>query len=184
MDVGGLLLILLTATVFAIAGVVYSRRLAGTLEEFVVTRNRLGLGAGAATLIASGMGAWVLFSPAEATVTAGVLALVGYALGGGLALCAFIWLGTRLRRVMPRGHALTEYVLLRFGRGMYLFVLIVMVFYMGVYLAAELTGIALAARMVFDVPVGVTVAAVCVGTLAYTAIGGFPASVFTDRLQT
>ncbi len=183
MEYTGLVLILVTAAFFSAAGVIYAKRVGTTLETFVVYRNRFGLMTSAATLIASGMGAWILFAPAEATVSAGITALVGYALGSGAALMIFIWLGVRLRRLMPQGHALTEYVLHRFGTAMYVFVLIVMVFYMAVYLAAELTGVALAARMVFGVPLVVTASAVGLGTLLYTAIGGFPASVFTDRLQ-
>ena len=183
MEATGLVIILLTAAVFSAAGVVYARRVGTTLETFVVARNTLGLTAAAATLIASGMGAWILFSPAEATVSAGILGLIGYALGSGSAMLIFMWVGVRLRRLMPQGHALTEYVLHRFGAPMYVFVLVVMVFYMGVYLAAELSGMAMAAHMVFNVPLAATAGVIGLGTLAYTAIGGFPASVFTDRLQ-
>ena len=47
---------------------------------------------------------------------------------------------------MPRGHSLNEYVLHRFGNAMYLLTLGIIVFYMFVYLTAELTAIAKSRR--------------------------------------
>ena len=66
----------------------------------------------------------------------------------------------RMRRLMPQGHSLTEYAWFRFGKAMYVFTLGVMVFYMFIFLSAELTGTALALRLVADIPLGVTAAAV------------------------
>jgi Na+/proline symporter len=184
MTSAGIVLIVLTALAFSAAGVVYARRRRPTLDEFITARNSLGVGAAAATLVASGMGAWILFSPAEAAVVGGVSAMIGYGLGSAGALLIFVAVGVRLRRLVSQGHTLTEYVLGRLGKPMYAVVLLTMVFYMAVYLAAELTGIALAAQMTYGVPLIVTASVIGVGTLAYTATGGLPASVFTDRIQT
>lgn len=180
----GIAIILLTALAFSAAGVLYARRHRPTVDEFLTARNTLGVGAAAATLVASGMGAWILFSPAEAAVVGGVPAMIGYALGSAGALVVFVAVGLRLRRLAPQGRTLAEYVLTRLGKPMYAVVLVTMLAYMSVYLAAELTAIALAAQMTYGVPVVVTAIAVGVGTVLYTAAGGLPASVFTDRLQT
>jgi len=110
--------------------------------------------------------------------------MLGYGLGSAGALAIFVAVGVRLRRVNPNGRTLPEYVLLRLGKPMYAVVMLTMVFYMAVYLAAELTGIALAAQMTYGVPLAVTASVIGLGTVAYTATGGLPASVFTDRVQT
>jgi sodium/pantothenate symporter len=177
-------LLFLVAAGFAAAGIAYSSRFIGSLEDYITARSSLGAAATAATLVASGMGAWILFSPAEAATWGGLPAIAGYALGAAAPLLVFIPLGRRLRRLMPEGHTLTEYVRHRYGRGMYLFTLLVISFYMFIFLAAELTGMALIASLVAGVPLWVTALIVMTATLAYTAYGGLKASIFTDTVQT
>jgi Na+/proline symporter len=67
---------------------------------------------------------------------------------------------------------------------MYGITLVVMVFYMFVFLAAEVTGMALIANLVAGVPLWATALIVVAATLAYTAYGGLRASIFTDGVQT
>lgn len=176
--------LLAVALVFAVAGVAYSRRAIGGLEDYITARGSMGGTATAATLVASGMGAWILFGPVEAATWGGLPAISGYALGSALPLLAFIALGRRLRRLMPEGHTLTEYVFHRYGRGMYALTLFVTVFYMFVFLAAEITGMALIASLVAGVPLWTTALIVLAATLAYTTYGGLRASIFTDKVQT
>jgi sodium/pantothenate symporter len=184
MDKGTVLVFLLFAALgFAGAGVVYSRRAVGSLEDYITSRNSVGTVATAMTLVASGMGAWILFSPAEAATWGGLPAILGYALGAAAPLLAFIPLGRRIRQVMPEGHTLTEYVFHRYGRGMYLFTLAVILFYMFIFLAAEITGMALIASLIAGIPLWVTALVVIGATLAYTTYGGLRASIFTDVVQ-
>ena len=58
-----------------------------------------------------------------------------------------------------------------------------MLFYMFIYLAAEITGMALIAHLVAGVPLWVTAVMVLAATLAYTTYGGLRASIFTDGVQ-
>ena len=172
-----------TAAIFVAAGVVYVRRRALSVEDYLVSRNTAGLGLATATLVASGMGAWILFSPAETGTWAGMAGIVGYAIGAAAPFVAFILLGPRMRQLMPEGHSLTEYVWHRFGPVMYVFILCVVVFYMLVFLSAELTGISLAFELIGDTPLALTALIVGLLTVAYTAYGGMRASLFTDRIQ-
>ena len=66
---------------------------------------------------------------------------------------------------------------------MYAFTLAVIVFYMFVFLSAELTGIAEAVRVLADTPLWTTALIVGLLTVAYTAYGGIRASIFTDGIQ-
>jgi Na+/proline symporter len=166
-------------------GIWYSRGRVDTVEEYISARNSTGAGATTATLIASGMGAWILFSPAEAGAAfGGVAAVVGYGLGSATPLVVYVRLGPRIRELMPEGHTLTEYALARYGRAMYAYVLVVSVLYMFVFLAAEMTGIAGALSLVAGVPGWQTATLVGVFVLAYTGYGGLVASIFTDTVQT
>lgn len=178
-----LLMLLGIAALFVGAGLIYARKRVSDLEDFITARGSVGTVSAAATLVASGLGAWILFSPAEAGTWGGLPAVLGYALGAGAPFVTFIPLGQRIRRLMPSGHTLTEFVWYRYGYGMYIFTLLVMLFYMFVFLAAEVTGMALMVSLVADVPLWVTAAVVLASTLAYTAYGGLRASIYTDALQ-
>ena len=176
-------IVVVAAVAFVAAGVLSVRRYRLNIEEYLVARSSARAPVATATLVASVIGAWILFSPAEAGTWAGIIALIGYGIGQAAPLAAFVVLGPRMRRLMPDGHSLTEYVWHRFGPAMYVFALIVILFYMFIFLSAELTGFALAFNIVADTPLGVTAVIVGVLTVAYTAYGGIRASIFTDRIQ-
>ncbi len=178
--------IFLTVGIFTLLAVLYVYHTRGkysTVDAFLTARGTLGSWASAATVFASIMGAWILFTPAEAGTWGGVVAFTGYAVAQALAIIAFAVLGPRMRRVAPHGSSLVEFVYYRFGGPMYAVTLMVGVFYMAVFLCAELTGIALAVNMVAGLPLWLTAVLVGGGTLAYTAYGGIRGSIFTDSVQ-
>lgn len=180
-----LLLTIGVLTVFTALGIIYSRSRVHTVEDLISARNTTGRGATTATLIASMMGAWILFSPAEAGAAfGGIAAITGYAVGSAVPLLLFIAIGTRVRYLIPNGHTLTEYVYVRYGRLMYTYVLIVTVFYMFIFLAAEMTGIAGALGLIAGVPAWQTALLIGGFVIVYTTYGGLVASIFTDTIQT
>lgn len=171
------------AAAFAIAGMAYARRYRGNLEEYIVARNSQGSVATIMTLLASSLGAWILFSPAQAATWGGLAAVIGYALGSMSPRLAMIPLGRRMRELMPNGHSLTEFLIARYGRPMYWLTLLIMVFYMFIALTAELTAIGKLVQLLAPVPLWVSAAIVMVATLIYTTYGGLRASIFTDKMQ-
>lgn len=175
----------LTVVAFTGVGLLAARGRVRTLEDFVSARGSAGRGTLSATVIASMMGAWILFSPAEAGAAFGGLpAIMGYAIGSAIPLLLFVPVGLRIREVMPAGHSLTEFAYARFGNWMYLFVLAVSVFYMFIFLAAEMTGITGALALVAGVPQWQTALLIGGFVLVYTAYGGLVASIVTDTVQT
>src|SRR6056297_1957446 len=171
--------------VFTGVGLLAARGRIDSVEAYISARDSAGSGTLAATVIASMMGVWILLSPAEAGAAFGGLpAVLGYAIGSAIPVLLFIPVGARIREVMPAGHSLTEFAYARFGSGMYLLVLLVSVFYMFIFLAAEMTGIAGALALVADVPLWQTSLLIGGFVLVYTTYGGLLASIVTDTVQT
>jgi len=175
--------VILFSAGFAAAGMLYVRRVRHTLEDYVVARNTQGACATLLTLLASSLGAWILFSPPQAAAWGGLAAVIGYALGSMAPLIAMMFLGKRMRELMPRGHSLTEFLIARYGRPMYALALLVMLFYMFISMTAEITAMAKLVTLLAPVPLWLTAAIVMGFTLMYAAWGGLSASIFTDKIQ-
>lgn len=170
--------------VFTSAALWYSKGRIDSIEDYISARNSTDRGPMTATLVASVMGIWILLAPPEAGAAfGGIAAVTGYAVGEALPMLAFATLGPRIRELIPEGHSLTEYALVRYGPVMYGFVLLVSLFYMFIFLAAELTGITSALQLVAGVPRWQTAVLVGGFVLVYTGYGGLRASIFTDTLQ-
>ncbi|GAB4458313.1 MAG: hypothetical protein OHK0037_01980 [Elainellaceae cyanobacterium] len=178
-----LLVTLATAGGFALLGLVRASQQTMSLEDYMVSRNRFGPWMSFATVVASALGVWILFSPPQVGASSGIAGIVGYCLGSAAPLALFTQIGPRLRQILPNGHSLNEFVLYRFGNAMYLLALGVIVFYMFIYLAAELTAIAKAVQILADVPLGWTALVVITATFFYTTYGGLGATIFTDAIQ-
>lgn len=171
------------AALFAAIGIAFSARHPGSLEDYTVARNSQTTSGTLLTLLATSLGAWILFSPAQAATWGGLAAVIGYAAGAMSPRFIMIPLGKRMREVAPSGHTLTEFVSLRYGRTMYVLVLLIMLFYMVITLIAEVTAVAKLVALLAPVPLWVTACIVMVTTLLYTAYGGLRASIFTDKVQ-
>src|SRR5690606_17055024 len=141
---------------FALSGMLYSRHEGSSLEDYVVARNSQNTVATILTLLATSLGAWILFAPAQAATWGGLAAIIGYGLGAASPRWLMIPLGRRMRELIPQGHTLTEFVMLRYGRTMYGLVLLIVLFYMFITLTAEITAIAKLVQLLAPVPLGWT----------------------------
>jgi Na+/proline symporter len=178
-----ILVTLVTAGVFALLGLLHASQQTINLEDYMVSRNRFGDWMSFGTIMAAALGVWILFSPPEVGATSGIAGILGYCVGSAAPPALFTKIGTRLRQLMPNGHSLNEFVLYRFGNAMYVLTLLIIVFYMFIYLAAELTAIAKAVQIMADVPLGWTALVVIAATFIYTTYGGLGATIFTDVVQ-
>ncbi|MPY94125.1 MAG: sodium:solute symporter [Acidimicrobiia bacterium] len=176
--------LLATLALFAVVGVTGRARPAGR-DDYLAARGSQRAVPLALSLYASGMGVWILFTPPIVAAFGGVLGAVAYALAAASPLVAFGVLGPRVRRSVPAGITLTDWVRLRFGRPFQAYVAVVAVFYMFMFVTAELTAIGqvltLPAFGAAEAWIGVVGTAAM--TAAYTAYGGLPASLRTDRWQ-
>ena len=110
-----LLLIIVVSLLFVVIGILYSRK-HQSLSNYLTAGRNVETTALTTSLVASALGAWILFGPASAATWGGIGSVIGYSLGTAFPMIAFIFLGTKIRKVFPRGHALTEFIHYKFGK--------------------------------------------------------------------
>ena len=154
-----------------------------SISSYLAADRSIGRKSLTASLTASCFGVWILIGPSEAATWGGLGAVIGYAFGQALPFLAFIIIGKRMRKIMPDGNSLTQFVLIRFGEAMFKLVLALSIFYMFVYLCAEVTAIAKITNLISGFPLWQTSLLIIVTTLSYTLYGGLRASIFTDKFQ-
>ncbi len=180
----GIITLLLACSVFLILAIAYAwRRRRQSVEDYTVSRNHAPANVGIATLVASMFGTWVLLSPGETGANFGIISLVGYALGMAGIPVMFMFVGPRIRRLMPNGHSVTEYVKHRFGIIPFVAIFMVIIFVIGIFITAEMTAITAAVTILTGSPAWATAVAVGLVVFAYTAYGGLRVSIYTDRIQ-
>jgi len=153
-------------------------------DNWYSARNSQGFVSVGLSCFASSMGAWVLFAAPE--VGAGPArwwGVVGYAVASTLPFGVFCVVGPIIRQRFPDGFCLLDWVHDRFGRATQVYVGLCSVFYMWIYLVAELTSMGNLIRDFSGLDPMYALLPVSLTTMAYTMIGGLTASIWTDRVQ-
>ena len=175
-------LIIGVSFLFALIGISYSRKNKG-LQNYLTAGRNVGVISLTTSLVASALGAWILFGPASAATWGGIGSVIGYSLGAAFPMIALIFLGTKVRKNFSRGNTLTEFIYLKFGKNLFKLILILTIFYMFIFLCAEVTAITILVNYISGIPLWQTATVVIVSTLIYTLYGGLRASILTDNLQ-
>ncbi len=136
-----------------------------------------------ASLTASALGAWILFGPASAATWGGIGAVIGYALGTAAPMLFLYNFGPKIRKEFPNSLTLTEFIKKRFGTGILKICLFLILFYLTIFLIAEVTAIAALLKYTSQVPLWVTAAITLIICLLYILRGGFKLSIITDKYQ-
>ena len=136
-----------------------------------------------ASLTASGLGAWILFGPASAATWGGIGAVIGYALGTAAPMLFLYNFGPKIRKEFPNGLSLTEFIKKRFGKDILKISLFLILFYLTIFLIAEVTAIASLLNFISKVPLWMTAGATLIICLMYILRGGFKLSIITDKYQ-
>ena len=139
---------------------------------------RIGL-----SLFASGMGIWILFGPSEVGYYGGFWDVVGYAVSAATPFLLLAYVGPMIRKRLPSGVTLADYVRIRLGRPMQVYVGLISIFYMFTFLFAEFTAIGKAMETLSEMEPLIPMAMVGIVTAGYISRGGLPASLATDRVQ-
>ena len=176
------ILIIVISLIFALIGIFYSRKHQSLSNYLAAERNVETLSL-TTSLVASALGAWILFGPASAATWGGIGSVIGYSLGTAFPMIALIYLGTKIRKVFPKGLALTEFIYHRFGKNIFKLVLLLTIFYMFIFLCAEVTAVAMLVKYISGTPLWLTASLIIVTTLIYILYGGLRASILTDNFQ-
>ncbi len=136
-----------------------------------------------ASLTASALGAWILFGPSSAATWGGIGAVIGYALGTAAPMMFLYNFGPKIRKEFPNGLSLTEFIKKRFSLGILKICLFLILFYLTIFLIAEVTAIASLLYFMSKVPLWITSGITLIICLLYILRGGFKLSIITDKYQ-
>ena len=175
-------LVIIISLIFAILGLYYSKKFKG-INNYLTANRNVGLFSLTTSLVASALGAWILFGPASAATWGGIGAVIGYALGTAFPMIFLIYLGKKIRKEFPKGSSLIEYMRRKFGKSLFKLILLMTIFYMFIFLCAEVTAVAILINYISGTELWITALIVLIATLTYTLYGGLRASIFTDNIQ-
>jgi Na+/proline symporter len=175
-------LVIVISLIFAVLGVYHSKKFQG-INNYLTANRNVGLFSLTTSLVASALGAWVLFGPAAAATWGGIGSVIGYALGTAFPMIFLIYLGKKIRNEFSKGSSLIEFMRKKFGKSLFKLILLMTIFYMFVFLCAEVTAIAVLINYISGTELWITALIVLLTTLSYTLYGGLRASIFTDNIQ-
>ena len=136
-----LTLVIVISLIFTFIGLIYSKKYRG-LNNYLTANRSVGLFSLSTSLVASALGAWILFGPAAAATWGGVGAVIGYALGTAFPMIFLVFLGKKIRTEFPKGSSLIEFMRKKFGKSLFKLILLMTIFYMFIFLCAEVTAVA------------------------------------------
>jgi len=177
-----LILVITICLIFTLVGLIYSKKYQG-INNYLTANRNIGVFSLTTSLIASALGAWILFGPASAATWGGIGAVIGYTLGTAFPMIFLISLGKKIRNEFPKGSTLIEFLRKRFGKSLFKLILLMTIFYMFVFLCAEVTAVAILINYISGTELWITALIILIATLVYTLYGGLRASIFTDNIQ-
>jgi len=177
-----ILLILVLSGIFVILGIFYSKKYQG-LNNYLVANRSIETFSLTSSFVSSALGAWILFGPASAATWGGIGAVIGYTLGAAFPLFILIYLGQKFRKFYPKGKTLIEVVRIRFGKKLFKLILFLSIFYMTIFLIAEVTAVSILVKYISGTDLWITALVIIISSLIYTLYGGLRASIFTDNIQ-
>ena len=175
-------LVIVISLIFTVLGLYHSNKFKG-INNYLTANRNIGLFSLTTSLVASALGAWILFGPAAAATWGGIGAVIGYALGTAFPMIFLIYLGKKIRTEFPKGSSLIEFMRKKFGKSLFKLILFMTIFYMFIFLCAEVTAVAVLINYISGTELWVTALIVLFATLTYTLYGGLRASIFTDNIQ-
>jgi Na+/proline symporter len=170
------------STLFLFIGIFYSRKKV-SLNTYLVSDRKEGIFSLSATLIASSLGAWILFGPPTAATWGGFGSVIGYAVGTAFPMILLIFFGKKIRLLLPKGKSLTELVLKKFGKNLFILIFSLMIFYLFIFLCAEVTAISKLIYYISGLNILISASIILFFTLTYVLFGGLKSTIRSDRIQ-
>ncbi len=178
-----LIITIVVGTFFIALGYINLKKISDNKKSYIIGDRNENIFSLTTSLSASALGAWILFGPASAATWGGIGAVIGYALGTAAPMLFLLNFGPKIRREFPNGMSLTEFVKRRFGTGILKIILILILFYLTIFLIAEVTAIAFLLNLISKTPLWLTSGLTLIICLLYILRGGFKLSIITDKYQ-
>ena len=178
-----LIITLIVGVFFVALGYINSKKFPANNKSHIIGDRNEGIFSLTTSLSASALGAWILFGPASAATWGGIGAVLGYALGTAAPMLFLLNFGPKIRKEFPDGMSLTDFVKKRFGLGIFKIILFLILFYLTIFLIAEVTAIAFLLNLISRTPLWVTAGLTLIICLLYILKGGFKLSIITDKYQ-
>ncbi len=177
-----LTVIVIIGIFFIVLGYLNSKKIFNN-KNYIVGNRDESIFSLTASLTASALGAWILFGPASAATWGGIGAVIGYATGTAAPMLFLYNFGPKIRKEFPKGLSLTEFIKKRFGIGILKISLFLILFYLTIFLIAEITAIASLLNFISKIPLWITAGITLIICLLYILKGGFKLSIITDKFQ-
>src|SRR5210317_213202 len=120
-------LVIVISLIFTVLGLYHSNKFKG-INNYLTANRNIGLFSLTTSLVASALGAWILFGPAAAATWGGIGAVIGYALGTAFPMIFLIYLGKKIRTEFPKGSSLIEFMRKKFGKNIFKLILLMTIF--------------------------------------------------------
>jgi urea-proton symporter len=177
----GWFLVAVLAATWIILGILFGKK-AKNLEGYMLAGRKVGLALGTATAMATWITSNTTMLAPQFALQLGIWGIIAYSTAS-FGLLLFAPMAKRIRQLMPNGFTSGDFVRLRYGKGAWLFFLVISIFYSLTWLVSMgmAGGILLHAIAGISYAKGMSVLVfVCV---AYTLFGGLYAVIGTDFIQ-
>ena len=124
-----LTLVIIISLLFVIFGIYHSKKFQG-INNYLTANRNISLFSLTTSLVASALGAWILFGPAAASTWGGIGSVIGYALGTAFPMIFLIYLGKKIRNEFPKGSSLIEFMRKKFGKSLFKLILFMTIFHL------------------------------------------------------
>ena len=174
------------ALFFITSATIIRRIFVKSTHAFLVAGRRIGLGFGVSSVIASWTWAMAVMMCSAQAFTFGVSGLWWFTIPNGLAIIAIIPFGIYLRKNMPHGYTLSQYIYYRFDRNKPLYFVFIASMLFGCFLMAliNLKGTSVVMSTIYGIDWRVVPVIAGVVVIIYVAIGGMWNSAFAAMVQT
>lgn len=179
----GVALIVVLGALWIYVGVRSSRRVTST-DDYLVGGRNVGVALGAATILATWVTGNTILAAPESGYTYGVLGVLGYAVGGSVAVMAFAPLAARLHAILPAGRTVGDFFRLRYDNKNYGLFLVMLILWDLGWLLTQGMAAGIILESVFGLPFHVGVILTIAIVVTYVTVGGMISVLSTDFMQT
>jgi len=181
---GYLLLLIFGLGMVAISLYLKSQKIAESKADFLLANRDIGWIKGGASIAASWIWAPALFISVQITYENGLAGLFWFTAPNIIALFIFALLAPRIRKLMPKGYSLPQFIKEKFqSKRLHSLYLFPYFFYQLMAITVQLFAGGSFISLLTGIPLAVVMPLLLAIALSYTLISGLRASVITDFFQ-